>query len=74
MSESVFLKKWMNLPEHLQKEVVDFMDFLASKKKRQEKEIGPEPEQSKRQLGLGKGMITIMDNFDDPIEGFDDYI
>ncbi len=72
MSETVFLKKWLSLPADLQKEVENFMDFLASKKKQKESE--PKPKQLKRRLGLGKGMIKIMDDFDDPIEGLEGYM
>ena len=72
MSDVAFLKKWMSLPEHLQKEVEDFMDFIVSRKKSNEEQKSKK--QADRTPGLAKGMIIIHDNFDDPIEGFEDYM
>ena len=71
MSEAMFLKKWLNLPENLRKQVEDFMDFLATKNAKNYKN---ETEKPKRKLGLGKGMVILMPNFDDPIEGFEEYM
>jgi hypothetical protein len=36
-----------------------------------ERSSGKETTASFRQPGLAKGLITIKDNFDDPVEGFD---
>jgi hypothetical protein len=52
----------------LKAEVSDFIDFLRQKKIKQSKKI------KKRVPGKAKGLIKMRNNFDDPIEGFNEYI
>lgn len=55
------------LPEDLQKEADQFIDFLQTKaQKREEK---PKP----RKAGLAKGLIHMMPDFDEPLEDFKPY-
>lgn len=60
--------KLSELPLNLKAEVADFIDFLRAKSKRKKNVT------KKRIPGQAKGLITIKDNFDQPIEGFKDYI
>ncbi len=66
MDNEFLLKKLGNLPEHLQKQVVDFVDFLiinAAKQMEAGKGFSPK-------FGSGKGMFVMHDDFDKPLEGF----
>lgn len=58
-----------SLPEDVRKQVLDFIQFLMERRNRPE-----EPEKKERQIGLAKGMITIPDDFDEPLEDFKDYM
>ena len=59
-------EKINQLPPALQSEVVDFIDFLLHKTK--SKTIDPKP-----RFGSAKGMISIMEGFDEPLDDFKDY-
>lgn len=54
------------LPSGLRDEVADFIDFLTYKSKKSVMK-------KKRIAGKAKGLISLKDNFDDPIAGFEDY-
>ena len=59
--------KLSKLPVNLKKEVEDFIDFLSLK-------IKAENKSTKRTSGLAKGLIKMKHNFEDPIEGFKEYM
>ncbi|MDP1725910.1 MAG: DUF2281 domain-containing protein [Bacteroidota bacterium] len=59
--------KLSKLPLNLKKEVEVFIDFLTYK-------IKGENKSNKRISGLASGLIKMKDNFDEPIEGFKDYM
>ena len=70
MTDIQLYTKFSMLSETLKKEVEDFMDFLRLRaKKESSKQIKPS-----RKAGLAKGLIRMKDNFDDPIEGFNEYV
>lgn len=56
-----------SLPANLQEQVRDFVAFLKNKIQSQQ----PLPE---RQFGAGKGLVTMADDFDEPLEDFKEYI
>ena len=60
--------KLSSLSRELKKDVSDFIDFVKFKslKKSSKKE--------KRIAGQAKGLISMKDNFEDPIEGFNEYM
>jgi hypothetical protein len=60
--------KLSSLPRDLKSDVSDFIDFIKYKslKKSFKKE--------KRIAGQAKGLISMKDNFEDPIEGFNEYM
>lgn len=66
MTDLQLYNKLSELPSNLKSEVVDFIDFLMYKSKCKELEI------KKRIPGKAKGLIKMKDNFDDPVEGFND--
>jgi hypothetical protein len=55
------------LPEELKAEVIDFIEFLLTKKKRTQGHIKPA-------FGCAKGQIIMSSDFDEPIEDFKDYM
>ena len=67
MTDIQLYTKLSSLPANLKQEVEDFIDFLKLKSKKESMPI-------KRKPGLAKDLIKMKDNFDEPIEGFKDYI
>lgn len=55
-----------SLPNELQKKVAEYISFLKFQSQK--------PSKKGRIPGLAKGMISMKDNFDDPIEDFQDYM
>ena len=51
----------------MQEKVAQYVEKLLS-------ESTSKPTGKERTPGLGKGMIVMKDNFDDPIEGFEPYM
>ncbi len=68
MTDLSLYTKIASLPDSLKSEVVDFIDFLTSKKKK--KKSNPS---KGRVYGYAKDSITLKPGFDDPIEDFKDY-
>ncbi|RZJ51568.1 MAG: DUF2281 domain-containing protein [Flavobacterium sp.] len=66
MTDIQLYTKLSDLPQSLKKKVSDYIDMLKEKKL--------SINNVKRKAGLAKGMIKIKDNFDDPIDGFEDYM
>jgi hypothetical protein len=67
MTDIQLYTKLADLPTELKKRVSDYIDSLMAKETSINKN-------QKRKAGLGKGLISINDNFNDPIEGFEDYL
>ncbi|WP_029277915.1 type II toxin-antitoxin system VapB family antitoxin [Pedobacter borealis] len=67
MTDIQLYTKLADLPTELKKRVSDYIDSLMTKEKSVDKS-------KKRVSGLGKGLISIKDNFNDPIEGFEGYL
>jgi len=68
MTDIQLYTKLSGLPSNLKSEVADFIDFLKYKSKKQDNK------NTKRISGKAKGLIKMKDNFDEPIEGFSDYL
>lgn len=68
MTDIQLYTKISNLPVNLKSEVLEFIDFLNFKLKTRP------AKPKKRTPGLAKGLISMKENFDDPIEGFKDYM
>ncbi len=62
MTDIQLYTKLADLPTELKKRVSDYIDSLMIKEKSDDKS-------QKRTAGLGKGLISMKDNFNDPIEG-----
>lgn len=57
-----------SLPDNLKSEVINFIDFLMAKKKKEIKIRKKKP-----QYGYAKGQIYISPDFDDPLDDFKEY-
>lgn len=61
MSSADLFVKLNSLPEDLRQQVLDYIEFLLSRKQR------PEPAKKKRVSGLMKGQIHMADDLDAPL-------
>ena len=68
MTDIQLYTKLSGLPSNLKMEVAHFIDFLKFKSQ------FIENQNTKRLAGKAKGLINIKDDFDDPIEGFNEYL
>lgn len=59
-----------SLPEDIRQQVLDFIEFLMRQKQ------GGEPKGTRKTPvpGLAKGMVTIPDDFDAPLDDFKEYM
>jgi hypothetical protein len=69
MTDILIYSKISTLPPNLKREVVDFVDFLQTKKIKT-KSIP----KKQRVFGYAKGAIVLKPGFDDPLDDFKDYI
>ncbi len=67
MTNSSLYKKIATLPPPIQKEVIDYMEFLIQKHKNQSGKIHPK-------AGCMKGIFKISPDFDEPLADFKDYM
>ncbi|MBK9276028.1 MAG: DUF2281 domain-containing protein [Flavobacteriales bacterium] len=58
-----------SLPEDVRQQVLDFIEFLMRRRH------GHEPQEKRKTpvLGLAKGMVTVPDDFDAPLDDFARY-
>lgn len=68
MSSADLFVKLNSLPEDLRKQVLDYIEFLLTRRQR------PEPPKKKRVAGLMKGQIHMADDFDAPLDDFKEYM
>ena len=68
MSSADLFVKLNSLPEDLRKQVLDYIEFLLTRKQQ------PEPPKKKRVSGLMKGQIHMADDFDAPLDDFKEYM
>lgn len=68
MTDVQLYTKISSLPLNLKIEVDDFIDFIKHKSHKEAMRV------KKRIAGQAKGLISMKDNFEDPIEGFNEYM
>lgn len=66
MTDIQLYTKISSFPNHLKLEVIDFIDFLKSKEKKEKVK--------ERKFGCAKGLILMHDDFDAPLEDFKEYM
>ncbi|MEX0966543.1 MAG: DUF2281 domain-containing protein [Bacteroidia bacterium] len=73
--DNLLYKKIELLPEELKKEVLDFVEFLLNKAK---KEKTPVPDKTRgkspRKAGSLKGTFKMAPDFDEPLDDFKEYM
>ncbi len=67
MEQVQLFTKISYLPTELRIQVNDFVDFLLSKRKKEEKKRQPK-------FGCAKGQIYMSPDFDEPLEDFKEYM
>lgn len=70
--DNTILQKYNFLPLELRKEVADFIEFLAQKY--QQKQTTETPPKRPSNFGSAKGLITMSDDFNEPLEEFQEYM
>lgn len=68
MTDIQLYTKLSSLPTNLKNEVADFIDFMKYKSDKKSFKV------KRRLAGQAKGLISMKENFDDPIEGFKEYM
>jgi hypothetical protein len=68
MTDVQLYTKLSGLPLNLKNEVSDFIDLCLIKSMKESLKL------RKRVAGQAKGLISMKDSFDDPIDGFKDYV
>lgn len=66
MNDLLFYSRLNNLSPELRQEVLDFIEFLNFRSENKKKP-------KTRKFGAAKGFFLVSDNFDAPIEDFEDY-
>ncbi len=69
MTDIQLYTKISSLPDHLKLVVIDFIDFLESKK-----EISKSNSKKPRVFGYAKDSIVIKPSFDEPLDDFKEYM
>jgi hypothetical protein len=67
MEHAHLYSKINSLPGDIKSEVIDFIDFLIMKRKKEIKKKKP-------MFGCAKGQIYISPDFDDPLDDFKEYM
>ena len=70
-NEKTLIQEIYTLPKSLEQEVLHFVQFLKQKHKQSEKNETP---RKSRKAGSAKGMFTMADDFEAPIEDFAEYM
>jgi Protein of unknown function (DUF2281) len=70
--DNTILQKYNYLPLELRKEVADFIEFLVQKYQKKQAEQMPPKRPSN--FGSAKGLITMSDDFNEPLEEFQEYM
>lgn len=70
MNIQTLTKKIEKLPTDQQQQVESFVDSLESQYAAREESLA---EKRRANRGMAKGVIIMADNFDEPLEDFEDY-
>lgn len=79
-AESYLINKYVSLPENLQQEVMDFIDFLVVKYQKGKQvddtdgEVVHKKGKRKSNFGSARGLIIMGDDFDAPLDDFKEYM
>jgi hypothetical protein len=68
--KSISITKFYNLKSDLRQEVLDFIDFLLEKQKKQ---ANP-PQKRPSNFGSAKGEVVMSDDFNEPLDEFKEYM
>ena len=69
MTDLRLYAKIRSLPDSVRSEVVDFIDFLSTRRRKSKTKVKKD-----RVFGYAKGKIVLKPDFDAPISDFNDYM
>lgn len=69
MTDLKLYTKISTLPDSLKSEVVDFIDFISTKRRKI-----PKKKKKGRTFGYAKNSIVLQPKFDEPLEDFKEYM
>jgi hypothetical protein len=69
MDDQLMFSRLSSLPEEMKIQAAEFINSLWAKAKKDKPEKKKTPK-----FGSGKGMFTIMPDFDEPLEDFKEYM
>ncbi|MDQ1353258.1 MAG: hypothetical protein QG657_3564 [Acidobacteriota bacterium] len=73
----IMSEKYFSLPPRLQLEVADFIDFLSQKYRKTRSKANQKLNKEKKRkshFGNAKGLIIVKEDFNAPIEDFQEYM
>ncbi|HXS58206.1 MAG TPA: DUF2281 domain-containing protein [Hanamia sp.] len=70
MDNALLYSKLATLPESMKSEVLDFIDFLINKEKKNK----IDSDRPRPKFGSGKGTFKMNTDFDEPLADFRDYM
>ena len=71
-SPEAMLKDWEVLDREDQEQAAQFISLLAYRRRHEQAQR--EPRKTHVQFDVWKGQIELLDNFDDPLPGLEDYV
>ncbi|MBI2967430.1 MAG: DUF2281 domain-containing protein [Bacteroidetes bacterium] len=74
MNAIVYYTKLNSLPDQLQKEAMDFIDFLFQKINPEKKNNIKSNKKMFPRFGSSKGLYKISPDFDEPLDDFNEYM
>jgi len=69
MTTAQLVEEIISLPPNLREQALNFIAFLKTKAQTQQ-----QPPLQKRQFGADKGLFTMSENFDEPLEDFKEHM
>ncbi len=74
MQDSYIFQKYQLLPDAIQQQVSDYIEFLANRYQKNQEQKKKELSKKKSNFGSAKGLIIMSEDFDDPIDEFKPYM
>ena len=74
MQDSYIFHKYQLLPDVIQQQVFDYIEFLANKYQKSQEQKKNQIRKKKSNFGSAKGLIIMSEDFDDPIDELKPYM
>ncbi|RLD51789.1 MAG: DUF2281 domain-containing protein [Bacteroidetes bacterium] len=74
MQDSYIFQRFQLLPDVMQQQISDYIEFLSNKYHTSMEQKPNETKKKKSNFGSAKGLIIMSEDFDDPIDEFKPYL